>query len=130
MLNKASQNLFVMTPGDLSDRVSSVGAGVQLNQDDRRGVSYLGPILDMTSSQPISINSERLSFTQQNNTIVSSRRSGRDPLQEYQPLVKNLKNIALRNRNFIGTEKVVMPVISCEALMTREPGVTSAPYSP
>ena len=45
-------------------------------------------------------------------------------MKEYQPIVKNLKDMALRNRNFVSNEKVKMPVMNCESLSERFPGMT------
>ena len=53
-----------------------------------------------------------------------------DPLREYQPIVRNLKNMALRNRNFITTDKAKMPCLNAEPLSNRQPGQTAAPESP
>jgi hypothetical protein len=41
----------------------------------------------------------------------------KNPLKDYQPIVKNLKNIALRNRNFLATEKVKMPLLNAEKMI-------------
>ena len=51
-------------------------------------------------------------------------------MNEYQPIVKNLRNMALRNRNLLATEKVMMPRLNSEKLYERAPGMTSAPFSP
>ena len=67
----------------------------------------------------ISINSQRhkLQFGKKK-TRVSAQRYGNsspkaDPWLEYQPIVKNLKNMTLRNRNlFPMTEKMQMPAMS------------------
>lgn len=51
-------------------------------------------------------------------------------MKDYQPIVKNLKNMALRNRNFLSTEKVKMPLLNAEKMVEYEPGITSALHSP
>ena len=51
-------------------------------------------------------------------------------MKEDQPIVKNLRNMALRNRNLLATEKMVMPLLESEKLYERAPGMTSAPNSP
>ena len=38
-------------------------------------------------------------------------------MKEYQPIVKNLRNMALRNRNFLATEKVKMPMLNADKMI-------------
>ena len=52
-------------------------------------------------------------------------------MREYQPIVKNLKNMALRNRNLIGSVNCTqMPLFRANSLNDRQPGSTSDPGSP
>lgn len=85
----------------------------------------------------ISINSKRYRFGQ------DSRNKGRnqngqdeaqetkvDPWENYQPIVKNLKNMTLRNRNLLHistAEKVKMPPMSAQKIIDKEPGTTKMP---
>ena len=85
----------------------------------------------------ISINSGRYRFGR------ASRNQGRkqtawddaqdtkvDPWENYQPIVKNLKNMTLRNRNLLQmstAEKVKMPSMSAQKLHDKEPGTTKMP---
>lgn len=38
--------------------------------------------------------------------------------------------MALRNRNFVQSEKVKMPIMNCESLSERFPGLTKVPGAP
>ena len=82
------------------------------------------------ASLPISINSGKYNFQSGTPSQGASKRA--DPMKGYQPLVKNLRNIALRNRNLLPSakNKVKMPLLNCEPLYERCAGVTSAPHSP
>ena len=54
----------------------------------------------------------------------------KDPMKLYQPIVKNLRNMALRNRNFLATEKVKMPMLNADKMIDCQIGFTSLPGSP
>ena len=56
-----------------------------------------------------------------------SRQRASDPMQDYQPIVKHLKNMALRNRNLLSTQKVEMPVFESQKISTGTPGNTTMP---
>ena len=76
--------------------------------------TYFGSTIE-EGTAPISINSCRLKFS--NTTLGSPKGHCQDPMTEYQPIMKNLKNISLRNRNFINDNQIkVITVPNCEKM--------------
>ena len=51
-------------------------------------------------------------------------------MPKMQPIIKNLQNVALRNRNILSIEKSIMPHLRSDSLQSRKPGSTKEPNSP
>ena len=100
---------------------------MNIEEQKQLRATYFGAGTSDQSEVPISINSGRLVF---NHPITSHRfQATRDPMTEYQPIMKNLKNIVLRNRNYLNSEKYIMPSMNTERISLRDVGTTSSPNS-
>ena len=73
---------------------------MEQQQEQHTRATYFGSSADQATS-PISINSGRLNFNSDPALNKNKPNTKADPMRGYQPIVKNLQNIALRNRNFV-----------------------------
>lgn len=92
---------------------------LELAQGNRRFAT-----LAKQESIPISINSPTALV------LKPAKGKVKNPLHEYQPIIKNLQTVALRNRNFLKSSKMIMPNLRSDSLSQRKPGSTREPNSP
>ena len=129
------RNFDQYTPGESSSiqllDIVQNRESANLEEQKYLRATYFGACTSDSGEVPISINSGRLVFTGQGNPINNHRLQAlRDPMTEYQPIMKNLKNIILRNRNYLNSEKYIMPCLNSERITERGVGLTSSPNSP